>query len=53
MLVREGPTLALERAHATGAAARQVLNDLAQSERDPTTRAYVKAAWRSIEAAQK
>ena len=48
MAAREGLTLALERAHATGSTPLVVLEDLARSERDPTTRAYVKAALRVV-----
>jgi len=48
MPAREGLTLALERAHATGSTPLKVLEELVQSERDPTTRAYVKAALRAV-----
>jgi hypothetical protein len=53
MPAREGLTLALERAYATGSTALKILNEAAQSERDPATRAYAKAALRAIDPAQK
>ena len=53
MLAREGLVLALEIADVKQSKALDVLNDLAQSSTDPTTRAYAKAALREIAAAPK
>jgi hypothetical protein len=49
LLVREGLTLALERAHANGSKALDILKDLSKSTTDPATRAYVKAALKAVE----